>query len=539
MTRRSPCSRGKKVPADLVAAPVLSIGYIRVSMKREEMISPETQRAAIEHLAARTGRKIIDWVVDLDKTGRNFKRKITKAIDRVKAGEADEIIVWKFSRFGRDRYGNAVYLAELENAGGRLVSATEEVDADTATGRFQRGVLLEVSAFESDRAGETWAETYDYRVREGLPPLGRPRFGYKRLGRIPDEDDPQRTRHVKGEKERYAPDEDSGKLALASAYHAYVAGDGFTLIARKLSADGWRTAYGNQFRAQAVRDMLDSGFGAGYLLLHDPDCRCKDKARCRRKRYVRGSHEPVILEETWQAYLERRARVQDTPRRARTPVYPVSALVRCGHCRGAIVPSGYGEGGAAVFTCSRHRHYRDCPGRPSLPVTRIVEAAREVLARWAQDLDEMARAEAARTHERHAAKGAIARLESELAKAEKELVGLARARAADDGVLPDEAWKRAAAEMRAERDRTAEDLRRAKAAQRVISADLLPVLVGVLDAWDHCSPAALNQELRYLIRRIVIYRTGERQRNRRGHWELMPVRIEIVPAWVPDPWETQ
>jgi len=93
--------------------------------------------------------------------------------------------------------GNSVYVAELEDAGGVLVSATEDFDTTTATGKFGRGMLLEFSAFESDRAGKTWKEAFDHRVREGLPSLGRDRFGYRREGRARREDDPDRTRHVK------------------------------------------------------------------------------------------------------------------------------------------------------------------------------------------------------------------------------------------------------------------------------------------------------------------------------------------------------
>jgi site-specific DNA recombinase len=516
---------------------VPAIGYIRVSMMREEAISPETQRASIEAYAARNGRKIIDWVSDLDKTGRNFRRKITAAIARVKAGEADEIVVWKFSRFGRTRHGVAVNLAELEEAGGRLVSATEEVDADTATGRFTRGMLLEIAAFESDRAGESWAEAYSHRVRRGLPPLGRPRFGYRRLGRVPDEDDPHRTRHVAGEEERYVPDPLAGP-ALRSMYLAYNRGDGHAVIGHQLNADGWRTSYGNPWRPQAVRDVMDSGFAAGFLWLHDPGCRCKNATRCGRRVYVKGAHEPVISGAEWEAYLERRARNFSLPLRERSPAYPVTGLVRCGHCRWAMIPSGYGQGGMTVFTCRRSREYGDCEGKPSLPVTVIIGAVREALGAFAADLDGQARAAMARAGQRHSAQEAITRLEAHLAKSEKDLVKLARQRAADTE-LPDEVWRQAAAEARAERDQIAAALAEARKRERHAAAELAPVVSGIVDSWDWLPAAALNGSLRELLRRVAVYRTGDRKRDALGHWELMPVRIEIHPSWEPDPWDSR
>ncbi|MFD0855529.1 recombinase family protein, partial [Actinomadura adrarensis] len=127
------------------------------------MISPTLQKTAINDWARRHNRRIVAWVEDPDKSGRTFNRRIQEAIEAVENGEAREIIVWKFSRFGRQRYGWAVNLERVEAKGGQLVSATEEVDARTASGKFARGMLAEVAAFESDRASEQWKETHQHR----------------------------------------------------------------------------------------------------------------------------------------------------------------------------------------------------------------------------------------------------------------------------------------------------------------------------------------------------------------------------------------
>jgi site-specific DNA recombinase len=523
-------------PAPLVPA----IGYIRVSMVREEMISPQTQRAAIRSCAARKGYAVIDWAEDLDATGRNFKRKIMNVIARVKDGEAEAIIVWKFSRFGRQRKVNNLYIAELEEAGGRLVSATEDVDTSTATGKFQRGVLLEVSAFESDRAGETWAEAYGWRAQQGLPPFGRPRFGYRQAGRVRDEEDPHRTRHVRGEEEKYVPDLARGSDALAAAYRAHIGGEGFHAIAGKLNAGGWQTSYGGRWRAQGVRDVLDSGFGAGLLLLHDPACRCGNgKARCPSRAYLKGAHDPVIGPGEWQAYRRRRAAVAALPARSRAARYPVTGLARCGHCRSAMVASGYGGGGIPVFTCSRRRSYGDCEGKPSLSVTRITDAVREAVEAWAGHGDVLAR-DIARSARRRDSAGTVARLEAALAEHDRQLVNIAlsRARAADP--LGDDAWKEAAAVKRAERDAAAAGLAGARELlAREPGPELVPVLAGLAADWDRLPVPALNGILRSLVRRVAVYREGERTRDRAGWWKLMPARIEVLFTWDLDPWENE
>src|SRR5258707_1276595 len=87
--------------AELVDNRVYS--YIRVSKLREEMISPENQRDHNTRVAAREGLVIIDHIEDLDESGRDFaKRKIDWIIGEVAAGRAGGVIVWKYSRWGRN-----------------------------------------------------------------------------------------------------------------------------------------------------------------------------------------------------------------------------------------------------------------------------------------------------------------------------------------------------------------------------------------------------------------------------------------------------
>lgn len=524
-------------PPEPPAEPVPAIGYIRVSMKREEAISPETQQSAIEDAARRRGFRIIDWVPDLDKTGRNFKRRIMRVIERVEAGEAAAVLVWKYSRFGRDRTGVAVNLARLETAGGELISATEDVDARTATGRFTRGMLLEVAAFESDRIGETWRETLSYRVRQGLPPTGRAHFGYRRLGRIRDEEDPQRTRHEKGVKERYVPDPELGPV-LAGMYESYTAGGGGRTIAMGLNGRGILNTRGRPWSGQIVLDVLDSGFGAGYLRLHDPACRCARPEKCRNRVWVRGAHDPVIEEDQWQDYRLRRAGAAQAHPRHLTPVYPLSGLVRCGHCGAAMAGvrmSSARKGRILVyFRCGRQRHYRTCPGNPSVSLRVLMEEVRAVLAALAADIDAAAAVTQARTETVTAARGDAEKLARELAAADRAMARLAVQRAEDeDGMLSGSAWGQAAAELKRKRALLEYQLAAATRTVRVASRDPLPALRGVLADWDLLPVADQNRLLRTVIKSITVWRTGQTARDSRGHFLPQPVRIKVIPMWTP------
>jgi site-specific DNA recombinase len=513
-----------------MADQIPAVGYIRVSMMREEAISPELQRAAIEDWAARRGRRITEWITDLDKTGRNFNRRIRDAITAVENGTAREIAVWKYSRFGRDRFGVAEHLAQLEARGGSLQSATEEVDVETATGRLQRGMLLEFNAYESDKIGESWKSVYRWRVKEGLPPVGRPRFGYVRRGRVRSGQDPGRTRRDPGAAEAYEPDPELGPV-LRAMYLAYIRGDGGPVIAGRLNERAIPNTYGNPWSGRTVVDVLDSGFGAGFLRVHDPSCRCRAPARCRNRVMAAGAHEPVISREEWEAYRDRRSVIRKVAPANRSPVYPVSGLVRCGHCGAAMTVSGAKRDKGRRFRCSRHQHYRDCPGRPSVPLEDLLGAVRGLLAEIAAELDASAPAVQAMARAEKTARSNAERLGAELAAKDRELANLAiqRARTA---ALPDSAWEQAAATLTRERAALEARLAAARRAAVAVPADPLPALIGVLDAWDLPLPAPdLNRMLRAVIRQITVWCTAPASRDGKGHFLAQQTRVEVVPVW--------
>jgi site-specific DNA recombinase len=521
---------------------VPAIGYVRVSMMREEAISPEVQQAAITDWARRNGRRITDWVIDLDKTGRNFKRRIMEAISRVEtagSGDPREIAVWKYSRFGRTRSGVAVNLERVEKAGGQLQSATEEVDARTATGKFTRGMLFEVAAFESDRSAETWREAFEYRVRQGLHPLGRARFGYLRLGRIPDELHPQHTRadirDAAGE--RYVPDPVTAPV-LAAAYRAYAGGQWAAPIAFELNAQGILTTRGRLWSGRTLTDYLDSGFGAGLLRIHDPACRCQSQSKCKRRIFVPGAHEALISDGEWQAYLGRRATAAHLPPRLRVPKYPVSGLLKCGHCSGAMTGTPETAGGAR-FRCSRQLRYHDCPGSPSVQVSVLLDVLYEEIAKISSDLN----AQFAFTERQEALRDGQAvaeRLTRELAAKDRALARLAIRRAEDeDGTLPEAAWEAGAKELREDRARLEAALKAAGRQVAAASADPVPFTGDVLAVvWARVPAPALNTMLKRVIRTVVVWRVGA-GRRRDGKGRYVPagdghVRIEVIPVWAPD-----
>lgn len=365
-----------------------AVGYIRVSTAREEMISPELQLSAIEDYCARRGYQLVRVIEDLDATGRNFIRKgVHQAIEMIEGREAGIVVVWKFSRFGRNRKGWAINLDRVESVGGQLESATEEIDTSTSTGKMTRGVLAEFAAFESDRIGEAWTEAHDNRKSNGLPHSGRPRFGYiyhrttvtTRMGLkvCPQGCD-------MGEcQTSYLPDPDLSAFA-AAMYTRYNAGDGNLLIADWLNRNGLTNSAGLHWSAKTVRIYMQSGFAAGLIRQHDRTCQCKIPPICRNVTFVKGAHEPILEAGEWEAYLLNRARRAGNAPRAESSVYPYTGLMFHVDCSGTMTVEPRGKRPGYSYRCSTRARTRKCAGvsiAQSILEPRVLAWLREVAAR--------------------------------------------------------------------------------------------------------------------------------------------------------------
>lgn len=266
--------------------------YLRQSTYREESISLELQETACRTYAAQQGYEVVAVEQDPGISGRKWDNRpgVQKVMGLLEDKGADVIVLWKWSRLSRSRLHWAVAADKVETLGGRIESATEPVDVSTSTGRFTRGMLTEMAAFESERIGDSWKETQARRISMGLPHSGRARFGYTYT-------------HEHG----FQPDPVTGPV-LRTMYRDYIAGIGFWKLAEESRAHGGPTV------ATGVRRMMDAGFAAGYIT--------------HRGETIQGAHEALITEAEWKAYtVGRKARSQR--QRAETSGHVYSGIVRC------------------------------------------------------------------------------------------------------------------------------------------------------------------------------------------------------------------
>ncbi|MFJ4168529.1 recombinase family protein [Paenarthrobacter sp. NPDC089714] len=472
----------KAVPA----SPQRVVAYIRVSKERDGMISPELQLAAIEQHCERNSYRIVETITDLDMTGRFWKRRqVERAIGMIESGQADVLVVWKVSRVSRNRKDWAIAVDRVEGIGGRLESATEPIDTSTSSGRFARGMLAELAAFESERMGEQWKEVHSRRVKAGIPANGKPRFGYQY-----------------SKADGFSPDPVTGPV-LAELYRRYLSGQTFYSLVKWLNDGPTRpvTGYGvssdGMWSDRTVRRLMDQGFGAGFITRHGER--------------LPGVHEPVITQDEWTEYLARRE-ARRVYRRSERSQYLFSGMIRCS-C-GATMQAGlFGAGRTPKYKCSAVNAKRRHSGGYVMATT-----VEQEFLNWLEGVSANIEAEAdlAAKAEQQSSKAAdtAAHLKKELAKIGGRLDQLTNKML--DGTIPEDTYRRLRDDLADRRGELEVSIRDAQVVASRPPASLVPDL---LENW-----AILPMDTkRDLLSRLITHAEVEPGRPRS--------RVTIHPRW--------
>lgn len=300
--------------------------YLRQSQTREDSISLDLQERACREHCTRKGYTVVAIEADPGLSGGSLNRPgFQRMLTMVKQRQADVIVLWKWSRFSRKRLDWYAALAEVEQHGGHIESATEDIDTTTSVGRLSRGVLVELAAFERERISDQWKEVWQRRAHLGLAD-GQPRFGY----RIHDG--------------LYEPDPDVAG-AVEQVYRWAVEGRSFRSLALWLNAQGHLTPKGGTWQGSTLRESLRNGFPAGLI-------RHKDQ-------FLPGVHEPIINAALWKQF---QALLPPAATASRARKHLLSGLLRCAYCGGLLyaygrkdAPDGY------AFRCGKWDRKEGCP----------------------------------------------------------------------------------------------------------------------------------------------------------------------------------
>jgi site-specific DNA recombinase len=132
--------------------PVSAAIYARVSSERQDVdLSITAQLKSLREYAQRNGHLVVKEYVDEAESGRSIDRAGFKAMiaaSRQQPPAFRVILVWKLSRFARNREDSIIYKSLLRKHGVQVVSINEPLE-DTPSGRLLEGIIEVIDEFYS------------------------------------------------------------------------------------------------------------------------------------------------------------------------------------------------------------------------------------------------------------------------------------------------------------------------------------------------------------------------------------------------------
>ena len=294
--------------------------YARVSSDRQDVdLSVAAQLRALRDYAEKNSYVVVREYVDEAKSGLIDDRpEFNSMIDEARLPEAPfrEVLVWKFSRFTRNREHAIAYKSLLRRRGVTVVSITEQTD-DTPTGTLTEAIIETVDEYYSEDLAVDVRRGMREAASRGFWVSSRTPYGYKRV-MVQD-----------GAKERptLQPDDVMAPV-VRRIFDMAETGEGMLDIARAINDEGIPSGAGKLWSNNAVNFILRNEVYTGTLVW---GAKAKDEA------------DPVRVEEAFPAIVSKaqfrrvnsrmRSRASRTthPRRIASS-YLLSGLVRCYRC---------------------------------------------------------------------------------------------------------------------------------------------------------------------------------------------------------------
>ena len=282
---------------------------------------------------------------------------VTEAISKDKPFEV--ILVWKFSRFSRDRVDNAIYKNRLKKRGVRIVSIKEPTD-DSPAGQFMEGVIEEVDAFYSANLSQEVRRGQRKVAERGYYPGNRAPYGYK-LEKI-REDDGNAFHNI------FVKEPDTAPI-VRRIFDEAIAGRTYTDIREGLNRDrvpppepkNKKDAKSKKWCDSTLYSVLHNLHHAGFIVWGvnsqsgDPPVVAK------------GRHEPIVSEDKFNLagrVMVSKAREVTHPKQTAS-VYMLSRMLQCRHCGETLIVRPSKLQTSRYYQCRTRRHdgveVCDCP----------------------------------------------------------------------------------------------------------------------------------------------------------------------------------
>lgn len=305
----------------------IAAAYIRVSTDDQVEYSPDSQLKNIRSYAKSHGYIVPDEYIFIDEgiSGKNTKKRpaFNQMIGtaKLKPKPFDAILLWKFSRFARNREDSIVYKSMLrKQLGIDVVSISESVGDDKMSIIFE-AMIEAMDEYYSINLAEEVKRGMLERVTRGEAVSIAP-FGYKMVDK------------------KLVADPETAPI-VKMIFREFIAGDNKTHLARKLNSMGVKTIRGNDWDNRGIEYILNNPVYAGKIRW-TPTGRTKRDYNNADTMIVDGSHEPIISSEDFEKAKSRLSEVARTHKKyaRQTPCdFMLRGLVRCSNCGATLVMS--------------------------------------------------------------------------------------------------------------------------------------------------------------------------------------------------------
>lgn len=312
----------KEKPNDFQIAAV----YIRVSTDDQVELSPASQLVEIRKWAAKNGYIVPDEFVFSDEgiTGRKvvgrdaFRRMI--GVAKTKPKPFDAILLWKFSRFARNRDDAVFYKSILRKQLGIDVISIKEPIAEGKMGIITEALIEAMDEYYSINLAEEVKRGMEEKHRRGEL-QSTPAFGYTVENNVLVPIEPEAT-------------------YIREIFRRFVAGDGFFQISKWLNSIGVRTHRGNPFENRTVEYILRNPVYIGKLRWN-PNGRSRRDFNDPGIVLVDAKHQPLIDMDTWNDAQARVAEIKAKWKYHGRPLGTnkdwISGLIRCSTCGATMI----------------------------------------------------------------------------------------------------------------------------------------------------------------------------------------------------------
>ena len=279
-------------------------------------------------------------------SGKDIKGRpaMRELLNDAKEGKFSMVISWKLNRISRSLKDIIEINDILEKNGIQYRSITESFETQTPAGKMLFQMLGAVGELERNTIAENVKMGMCARAREGKYCCGIAPYGY------------DINRAYQGKRgDCYLTVNESEAEVVRLIFSMHNKGWGYKKIVNHINERGYRTKKGNLFAVSTVRDLLLNPVYAGYLRYNvRQNWTTKRRAGINPNPIiVKGVHEAIISEETWEKSKIQMKTKQKTTKR-HNGFYPLTGILRCPQCGSGMVLAGSTQGDKRItyYCCS-------------------------------------------------------------------------------------------------------------------------------------------------------------------------------------------